>query len=52
MKTFVPALPGRLTTKNAKQAVSDLTLALEWLTDDRARKAAEQGLQSLRGSKQ
>jgi hypothetical protein len=36
-----------LITKNAKQAESDLTHALEWLSDDRSRKSAEQGLQSL-----
>ena len=36
-----------LITKNAKQAEADLTHALEWLSDDRARKTAEQILQSL-----
>ena len=40
-----------LITKNAKQAEADLTHALEWLSDDRPRKAAEQGLQSLQGAK-
>ncbi len=40
-----------LITKNAKQAEADLTLALEWLSDDRARKAAEQGLHSLQSPK-
>jgi hypothetical protein len=36
-----------LITKNAKQAEADLTHALEWLSDDRSRKTAEQMLQSL-----
>jgi hypothetical protein len=36
-----------LITKNTKQAEADLTHALEWLSDDRARKTAEQILQSL-----
>ena len=36
-----------LITKNTKQAESDLALALEWLSDDRSRKSAEQGIQSL-----
>lgn len=36
-----------LITKNAKQAEADLTHALEWLSDDRSRKTADQGLQSL-----
>ncbi len=40
-----------LITKNTKSAESDLTNALEWLSDDRARKAVEQGLQSLRAVK-
>jgi len=37
-----------LITKNAKQAEADLTHALEWLSDDRARKSAEQGLQAVK----
>ena len=36
-----------LITKNTKQAESDLGLAREWLSDDRSRKSAEQGIQSL-----
>ena len=36
-----------LITKNAKQAEADLTQALEWLSDDRSRKSAEQGIQSV-----
>jgi hypothetical protein len=40
-----------LITKNSKQAESDLTHALEWLSDDRARKSAEQSLRSLQATK-
>lgn len=40
-----------LIAKNAKQAESDLTHALEWLSDDRSRKTAEQGLQTIRSLK-
>lgn len=40
-----------LLTKNAKQAGEDLTQALEWLGEERSRKAAEQGLQSLQALK-
>ncbi len=36
-----------LIAKNAKQAWADFTHALEWLRDERSRKAAQQGLQSL-----
>jgi hypothetical protein len=36
-----------LIAKNAKQAGADFTHALEWLRDERSRKAAQQGLQSL-----
>ncbi len=40
-----------LITKNTKSAETDFIHALEWLSDDRARKAVEQGLQSLRAVK-
>jgi Domain of unknown function (DUF4838) len=40
-----------LITKNTKQAESDLTHALEWLSDERSRKTAEQGLHSLQSPK-
>ncbi len=40
-----------LIAKNAKQAESDFTHALEWLRDERARKSAEQALESLRALK-
>jgi hypothetical protein len=33
--------------KNAKQAETDLTSALEWLSDARSRKVAEENLASL-----
>ena len=36
-----------LIAKNAKQAGADLAHALEWLSDDRSRKAAQQGILSL-----
>jgi hypothetical protein len=36
-----------LIAKNAKQAGADFAHALEWLGDERSRKAAQQGLQSL-----
>jgi hypothetical protein len=36
-----------LIARNAKQAEHDLAQALEWLADERARKAAQQGLESL-----
>lgn len=36
---------------NTKQAEADFTRALEWLADERSRKAAQQGLQSLRSGK-
>ena len=40
-----------LSIKNAAQAESDLTHALEWLSDERARKTVQQGLQALRSQK-
>ncbi len=40
-----------LIAKNAKQAGADLAHALEWLGDDRSRKAAQQGLQSVQSAK-
>jgi hypothetical protein len=40
-----------LIAKNAKQAGADFTHALEWLGDERSRKAAQQALQSLEAAK-
>ena len=36
-----------LIARDAQQAGDDLAHALEWLADERARKAAQQGLESL-----
>ena len=40
-----------LIAKDATQAGADLTHALEWLSDDRSRKSAEQGIQSIQAPK-
>lgn len=40
-----------LIAKNPKKAELDLTHALEWLSDDRSRKTAEQGLQTIQSLK-
>ena len=40
-----------LINKNFDQARSDLTNAIEWLSDERSRRSAEQSLQSLQSVK-
>jgi hypothetical protein len=40
-----------LIVRNAKQAGADLAHALEWLADERSRKAAQQGIESIQPAK-